>query len=172
MSSRQYDDAALVKDWATVVRAVDAVQQAFSLHLETLDMSLPYFSVLRLLMDAEDRRLPMSRIARDLSMTSGGFTKLADRMARDGLIDRRGSSGDRRVVFAALTDEGLELARRADSAYRGFLREHLLDVISSSELSTLSRISARLAERHAKAEDAPSFEIEPRTADAPERRHR
>ena len=63
-------------------------------------MTLPYFAVLTLLLDSEDQRLPMSRIARDLAMTSGGFTKLADRMARDGLIDRRGSSGDRRVVFA------------------------------------------------------------------------
>ncbi len=172
MSSRRYDDATLAKDWATVVRAVEAVQQAFALHLETLGMSLPYFSVLRLLMEAEDRRLPMSRIARDLSMTSGGFTKLADRMASAGLIDRRGSSGDRRVVFAALTPAGLDRARRADSAYRAFLREHLLNVVSSAELTTLSQISARLAETHAKPEDARSFEIAPRTPGAPERRTR
>ena len=88
--------------------AVDAVQHGFALRLESLDMTLPYFSVLTLLFDSDEQRLPMSRIARDLAMTSGGFTKLADRMARDGLIDRRGSSGDRRVVFAALTESRTE----------------------------------------------------------------
>ena len=117
------DDAAYARSWAGLVRAVDAVQHAFAVRLESIGMTLPYFSVLTLLLAADEQRLPMSRIAKDLSMTSGGFTKLADRMARDGLIDRRGSSGDRRVVFAALTDEGLAQAKQADSAYRTFLRE-------------------------------------------------
>src|SRR6476646_11396368 len=123
MSGRESEDAALVREWATVVRGVDAVQHGFAIQLESLDMTLPYFSVLTLLLDAEEQRLPMSRIARDLAMTSGGFTKLADRMARDGLIDRRGSSGDRRVVFAALTEVGEKLAREASEVYHRYLRE-------------------------------------------------
>jgi DNA-binding MarR family transcriptional regulator len=173
MSSRDNDDVELVRNWAMVVRAIDGVQQAFGVRLESLGMSLPYFSVLTLLMDAQDRRLPMSRIARDLSMTSGGFTKLADRMARDGLIDRRGSSGDRRVVFAALTEEGLQLARRAEAAYRAFLREQVADVVSASDLATLSKIANRLGAALAAAEpEGPPFEIAPRTPDAPERRSR
>ena len=68
---------------------------------------------------APDRRLPMTRLARDLTMTSGGFTKLADRMAREGLIDRRGSSDDRRVVYATLTDEGVQIAQRLRRGVRG-----------------------------------------------------
>ena len=102
-------------------------------------MTLPYFSVLTLLLDAEDHRLPMSRIARDLAMTSGGFTKLADRMARDGLIDRRGSSGDRRVVFAALTEAGQEMARSAMNVYHRYLREQVLPLVPQEDLHTLRR---------------------------------
>ncbi|MDQ6848888.1 MAG: MarR family transcriptional regulator [Actinomycetota bacterium] len=45
--------------------------------------------MLHSLLRAEDHRSPMSALAREVSMTSGGFTKLADRMARGGLIDRR-----------------------------------------------------------------------------------
>jgi DNA-binding MarR family transcriptional regulator len=167
------DDLTLVSTWASVVRAVDAVQQAFALRLDKLEMSLPYFSVLTLLLESPDQRLPMSRIARDLSMTSGGFTKLADRMARDGLIDRRGSSGDRRVVFAALTDDGLKLARAAETEYRAFLREEVLQVISERDLTTLSSISGRLgAIRRDPDAEVPTFEISPRPSTAPERRSR
>lgn len=143
------DDAArnaFVREWAAVVRAVDAVQQASAVRLETIGVSLPYYSVLTMLLEAADQRLPMSRIARDLSMTSGGFTKLADRMARDGLIDRRGSSGDRRVVFAALTEAGLDQAHRAEEAYRAFLRDEVLQAVSAAELTSLSTIARRLAE--------------------------
>lgn len=167
------DDASLVSEWASVVRAVDAVQHVFAARLESIGMSLPYFAVLRLLIDANDQRLPMSRIARDLAMTSGGFTKLADRMARDGLIDRRGSSGDRRVVFAALTDAGRDQAHRAVRAYHDFLTDEVLALLSREDLSTLASISRRLDALGTDADaDVPNFELTLPAANQPERRHR
>jgi DNA-binding MarR family transcriptional regulator len=166
-------EANFVGDWASVVRAVEAVQHAFEVRLEALGISLPYFSVLTLLLAADERRLPMSRIARDLSMTSGGFTKLADRMARDGLIDRRGSSGDRRVVFAALTESGLALAHRADDAYQEFLREQVLGVVTPAEMAELASIAGRLGAALAAVDaQATPFEIADRAPDSPERRSR
>jgi DNA-binding MarR family transcriptional regulator len=169
MSSRSTEDAALVRDWAAVVRGVDAVQHGFALQLESLDMTLPYFSVLTLLLDSEEQRLPMSRIARDLAMTSGGFTKLADRMARDGLIDRRGSSGDRRVVFAALTDSGEKLAREALEVYQRYLREQVLPLVPEAELHNLSEVAGRLGAVR-RGEDNGPFEMAPRPTSAPDRR--
>lgn len=161
----------LVTAWGSVARAVDAVQNSFARHLELLEITLPYFSVLTLLYSAEEQRLPMSVIARDLAMTSGGFTKLADRMARDGLIDRRGSSGDRRVVFAALTDPGRDLAARATEAYRQFLREEVLKRITRGDLDTLAEIAERLSSIAGEPEDT-SFVLSPRQPGAPERRSR
>jgi len=163
--------AALVSDWASVVRAVDAVQHVFAVRLEALGMSLPYFAVLRLLVDADDQRLPMSRIARDLAMTSGGFTKLADRMARDGLIDRRGSSGDRRVVFAALTEAGRDQAQQAVQAYQDFLHDEVLTLLSREDLSALAQITRRLDALGDEGEaDVPNFELADPPADLPDRR--
>src|SRR6185312_9793874 len=100
---------------------------------------------LTLLLESDEQRLPMSRIARDLAMTSGGFTKLADRMARDGLIDRRGSSGDRRVVFAALTETGEKLAREAMEVYQRYLRDQVLPLVPEGELHNLGEVAGRLA---------------------------
>lgn len=170
MSETESDDAALVREWAIVVRGVDAVQHGFAMRLESLEMTLPYFAVLTLLLDSEDQRLPMSRIARDLAMTSGGFTKLADRMARDGLIDRRGSSGDRRVVFAALTESGQKMAHAALEVYQRYLRELVLPVVSKDELRSLSEISGRLSGARVAAEDAATFELTQRPSTEPDRR--
>jgi DNA-binding MarR family transcriptional regulator len=170
MNAPPNGDDALVMAWASVARAVDAVQNSFARHLETLGMTLPYFFVLTLLYDADDQRLPMSKIARDLAMTSGGFTKLADRMARDGLIDRRGSSGDRRVVFAALTPAGHEQAARATDAYRQFLRGEVLDRISREDLATLAEIADRLSGITGEPDGEPTFVLSPRQPDEPERR--
>lgn len=169
MSGRSRDDAELVREWATVVRGVEAVQHGFALRLEGLDMTLPYFSVLTLLLDSDDERLPMSRIARDLAMTSGGFTKLADRMARDGLIDRRGSSGDRRVVFAALTDAGRVRAKAALDAYQSYLRDQVLPLVPVEEMRSLATITSRLADSTGEHE-IPPFELRPRSEGEPDRR--
>ncbi len=170
MSGPENEDAVLIREWSGVVRGVNAVQHGFALRLESLDMTLPYFSVLTLLLESDEQRLPMSKIARDLAMTSGGFTKLADRMARDGLIDRRGSSGDRRVVFAALTESGQKMAHAALEVYQRYLRELVLPVVSEAELHTLSEISGRLAGARVAADDAAQFELTQRPSDEPDRR--
>lgn len=115
----------------------------------------PWFAVLHRLLRADDHRLPMSRLAKDLSITSGGFTKLADRMARDGLIDRRGSSGDRRVVYATLTPEGLELAHRLVADYRAAVREHVGEVLELDQLEALTTAMHVLGEAHEAADVEP-----------------
>ncbi len=165
------DAVELTRSWGTVVRSVLAVQQSLAARVEAVGISLPYVSVLMLLLEAEDNRLPMSRIARDLAMTSGGFTKLADRMARDGLIDRRGSSGDRRVVFAALTEQGRTTAERAQAEYVAFLEREVLSHMSSAEFRQLSHITATLRDAHVEQDaDTGTFHLAPRGPDAPERR--
>jgi DNA-binding MarR family transcriptional regulator len=93
-------------------------------------------------------------------------------MARDGLIDRRGSAGDRRVVFAALTDAGLDLARKADGAYRTFLRDEVLGAVSLNDLATLASIAARLGDVAEGDNEPVNFEISDRAPDAPDRRSR
>ena len=89
------DDTSAADDWVLVTRvALPGLRPA-----------------LQLLLRSPHHRLSMSRIARDLSMTTGGLSKLVQRLAVAGLIDRRGTSTDRRRRFAGLTPAGLELAR-------------------------------------------------------------
>jgi DNA-binding MarR family transcriptional regulator len=137
-------DADLVASWGLVADTVTRSQIRVLGRVEESGLHPQWFWVLHLLLQADDHRLPMSRIAADMAMTSGGFTKLADRMARDGLIDRRNSVGDRRVIFAALTDEGLRTARRTEKLYLDGLREHVLDVLGSDRLAELAELMRRL----------------------------
>lgn len=164
-------DPDLIQAWNAVTRGVSAVQHSLALNADATGISPPYVSVLLTLLAAEDHRLPMSRIAKDLAMTSGGFTKLADRMARDGLIDRRGSSGDRRVVFAALTERGLEVAGEASEVVLRVLREHVLVAVSADELRTMAGLGDRLRVANDPSDIEAAFQIAPRSPDAPDRRH-
>ncbi|WP_046470245.1 MarR family winged helix-turn-helix transcriptional regulator [Allosalinactinospora lopnorensis] len=108
------------------------------------DMSGPWFEVLIRLQRSPDHRLPMSRLAREVSLSSGGFTKLADRLEAKGYLKRQACPADRRVVYAALTPEGRELAEHARSRHVALLREHVLGVLGLDGVHRLAELARTL----------------------------
>lgn len=169
VTGRVSDDE-VVAQWESIARSVTRAQQQIVSVVEDVGVPGQWFSVLLLLLRSPEHRLPMNRLARELSITSGGFTKLADRMGREGLIDRRNSSGDRRVIYAALTAEGLELARRADRQYREAVRRHAFDVLSGPVLAGAAESLRPLDTPPAPVdEDVPDV-VELRDASLPDRR--
>jgi DNA-binding MarR family transcriptional regulator len=138
----EHTDDELVTSWGLVYTNVGRAQRRLLDKLDEYGIPGQWFTVLHLLLKAEDNRLPMSRIARDLSMSGGGFTKLADRMATEGLIDRRSSAGDRRVVYAGLTDLGLSTAKRGALIYAAGIREYLLPAIPAASLAELAKLTS------------------------------
>lgn len=162
MAARDSDDSALVDQWRHMVAGVAVTRRRLDTALENSGVSPQFFDVLYLLLHADNHALPMTLLAREISMTSGGFTKLADRMAREGLIDRRSSSDDRRVVNATLTDDGRALATRATTIYEDALRSYLLGAVSAGDLDTTATVLHTLAETHGAA-----IEIEAAIAAAP-----
>ncbi|MCM0620886.1 MarR family winged helix-turn-helix transcriptional regulator [Nocardioides bruguierae] len=49
---------------------------------------------------------PLSALGRELAVTTGGVTRMIDRLERDGLVRRVRSESDRRSVLAEITDAG------------------------------------------------------------------
>jgi len=142
--STSSSDDALATNWGLVHANVVRAQRKLLEKLDDYGIPGQWFTVLHLLLKADGHRLPMSHIARDLTMSNGGFTKLADRMATEGLIDRRSSAGDRRVVYAGLTDVGLATAQRGALIYAAAIREYLLPVIPAQRLAELAELTSSL----------------------------
>ena len=100
------DTLDIVASWDAIAMGFIHTQRRLLASIESEGLPGASFEALRLLLASDDHRMPMSRLARDLTITEGGLTKLADRLARDGLIDRRNSSDDRPDDYAALTEKG------------------------------------------------------------------
>jgi DNA-binding MarR family transcriptional regulator len=64
------------------------------------------FDTLIRLARSPGRRLRITDLAAQTSMSTSGITRMADRMERAGLICRTRCSADRRSCFAVLTDAG------------------------------------------------------------------
>ena len=89
-------------------------------------------------------RLPMSRIATETALSSGGFTKLADRLIAIGLVRRVRHETDRRVIHLELTAHGIDIADQVEAATAEALRRHLLEVIGVKDAHALSTVMLRL----------------------------
>ena len=171
VSQPELGDEELLACWHDVRTGIARMQARVEQVLEDTGVPVQWFPVLHLLNIAEDHRVPMSVLARDVGMTSGGFTKLADRMARERIIDRRGSDVDRRVVHASLTDTGLALAQRVGRVYVDALRSGVLAVISVAELQAAAEVMRRLGAAPAPPEGADNV-VTARDPALPERRGR
>ena len=157
MTVGEDDEGTAVRDWELVRRVVAGAHQRILARVaDEGAFHEPSFGVLSALLHAPDRRLPMSRLAREAAMTTGGFTRLADRLGGAGLIDRRGSDHDRRVIYASLTPAGLREARRLERRYQAALRAEVLGVLGPRELRLIAQTLSPL-------DAAQSLEADPAT---------
>ena len=104
----------------------------------------PESEVVARLLNEPGHAMPMTRLADEVSFSSGGFTKLADRLEADGLIERRDDPADRRVRNAALTPEGKRLAKLVMALVTRGLRGQLLAPLGEDGVRTLATLLARL----------------------------
>ena len=172
---RAAEDDELVADWQRIRAGTAFVQRRLDAAVEAEGVPAQWFAVLHMLLAAPEHGLPMTVLARDLAMTSGGFTKLVDRMAKDGLVDRRGNAADRRVVHAALTEAGRNSAQRAAGVYLATLRESLLGQVDRAEIAAASGTLGALARAHAEhatLADEPGLIATQRDPALPDRRGR
>ncbi len=83
-------------------------------------------------------------IARLAGLSRAAISSAVNTLERDGLVDRRRESDDRRVVTVYLTDDG---AARLEEAYRAQnVREReLFGDLSDDELATLTELMRRVS---------------------------
>jgi DNA-binding MarR family transcriptional regulator len=134
--------------WQWIMVGAERSQRCIERALTRAGVPADWSPVLRLLLTTRGHRLPMSVLAREVTITPGGFTKLADRMARAGVIDRRSSTDDRRIIHAVLTDDGLLLARKARNAHRRALKDCVLTALRGEQLAAASAVMHTLAAAH------------------------
>ena len=85
--------------------------------LESYGFTLSTFEVLLRLARAPERRLRMSELTAQCTLTSSGLTRVVDRLESAGHVVRESCASDRRGFFAVLTSQGLERVRGALPAH-------------------------------------------------------
>ncbi|QMU78544.1 MarR family transcriptional regulator [Streptacidiphilus sp. PB12-B1b] len=99
-------------------------------------LSHPMFEVL-LLVGARPGGVPMGELSRQLVLTSGGATRLVDRMVEAGLVARERSSGDKRVQVVTLTPAGEARLVEAARRHADELDRHVLGILAPERLAAV-----------------------------------
>ena len=128
----------LLRTHARLIRALDAELQA------SHDLSLVDYDVLIHLARAPDRMLRMSELADAVVLSRSGLTRRVDRLARDGLLERRTCATDARGALAAITEEGRAALARARPTHLRGVRDLFLRHFSPEELERMAAAWERI----------------------------
>ena len=107
-------------------------------------LPLSSYEVLMNLGEAADGHLRMSELADRLLLSRSGITRLADRLERQGLIERERCKEDGRGFFAHLTPAGREKLDAARPDHLAGVRRHFLAKLDDEEIGALGAVWKRL----------------------------
>lgn len=115
----------LVEAFLDASRALMAVTVR-SIAASPVEVTLPQWRVLVLVATRGEQTV--GQLAGELGVNSSNATRVCDRVEQLGLVQRRRSNADRRVVLIALTDAGDRVVSEVLAHRRDEIREVLLRV--------------------------------------------
>jgi len=125
-----------------IIYQIRRLIQAASLYTKELNktyqVSVPQLNCLLVLY--ENGPLPPSQIARQVLVKSSTVTGIIDRLEQKGLVERKRSSPDRRVITIELTEVGRTLAEDAPPP----IQQKIMDGLKNLSNLELRKISASL----------------------------
>jgi DNA-binding MarR family transcriptional regulator len=107
-------------------------------------LPLTSYEVLLFLAEAPQGRLRMSELADSVLLSRSGLTRLVDRLAREGLLERSNCTEDARGYFAVITPEGRQAFAAARKTHLDGVREQFLQHFSEDELNQLGNLWERV----------------------------
>ena len=146
----------LMAYWTVTEEGFRNTYRVLAADIEQAGLPIQWYEVLVRLLHNPEHRLPMNRLATDIDMTSGGYTKLVDRLEAADLVERVPAVDDRRVIYTSLTDAGRIAAEQAIARHEVRLREVVMGTLSAEQIQTLADLMGQLRAAHQPADDAAS----------------
>lgn len=153
-----------LRAWRSLANAYRAVYAKVNSDLRQYGLTLPQYSLMRIVGRSETGSLEMNEIAKELLVTLANVTVIADNLERRGYLIRVRGLRDRRVVRVELTSRGRSLWERISAAHRSKVTE-LMKGLSSSELRELSGMTDKVREKILGTDDVTATDAPMETED-------
>jgi len=121
------------------------LSRSFGVRLEeNCDMPHAWFEVLLQLRREPEGRLKMNQIADAIVHSTGGTTRLIDRLEEAGLVERQLCPSDRRAIHVAITPQGNVRLDEALRVHMDYLEEHVSSRLTCDERGELTALLSKL----------------------------
>jgi DNA-binding MarR family transcriptional regulator len=131
--------------WESLYRAQVTVFRQLRADFPVGEVTLTEYDVLFNLYRQPDRRARIRDLTPQLLLSQPSVSRLIERLASRGLVDRSGDPGDARGTVVALTEAGVEVFRRVGAEHSAWIAERM-SVLDTAELRRLTELTTKLRE--------------------------
>ena len=136
---RWLDDGEMAA-WRAYIETVVDLTAALEADLAPHGLTLGDYQVLVYLSEADEHALRMCDLATQLQLSPSGLTRRLDGLVRMGVVERRPSDLDRRVMLAVLTDHGRAYLEKVAPDHVESVRRHIIDLLDADDQAAMARI--------------------------------
>jgi DNA-binding MarR family transcriptional regulator len=136
----------VLRTWIRLRQTCQALERLMERELDKHDASLAQLDVLDLI-DASKVPLTLGQIASLIFRQPHSASALLNRMRQSGLVTKRRSKKDERVVTVKMTREGEQLFRQASRSALRQAREPLSTALSEAEIEELDRLAKKVRDK-------------------------
>jgi len=129
--------------YLALLRTAYALEEEVAAWLKPHGLSATQYNALRILRGAGPEGLLCREVGARMLNRDPDITRLLDRLEKHGLVRRTRGKKDRRVIFASITSQGLELLKKLDRPLPEFLRVRLQH-LSSKNLQALIALMKKI----------------------------
>lgn len=138
-------DDARITTFGRLFEAFASLSKRLDDELEAaVGLSLRWYAVLLHVGRSPGGFRPMHELINATAFTSGGVTRLVDRMEAAGYVERRPCPTDRRVHYVGLTERGREMLELATEVHLRSIQHHIIDVLPAVDIAHLDASLAKL----------------------------
>jgi DNA-binding MarR family transcriptional regulator len=130
--------------WEALLAAHAAVMKGFAGSDAWAEVGMREYDVLYTLSKCPEP-VNITELNRHVLLSQPALSRLVDRLAERGLLDRRADEKDRRGVLIELTEQGRQIQRRAGRKHARNVAEVMTAALTRDELGQLEMIGRKLA---------------------------
>lgn len=146
------DDSTAVELWGRVIHGFVATNRGLHAQLKAqFDLNEAEVETLLSLFRCPDHRSRHNLLAKGAGFSTGGFTKIADKLTARGLTERTACAEDRRVTYLALTSEGVTLASELTAVAAQLNRERFINILGLDRAQLVADAMTELYRAHSGA---------------------
>lgn len=117
----QLDEELSLKLFVVLTRTLNAIKKRAEEDIRKLGLNPTEFAVLEFIYHKGDQ--PIQKIGEKVLIASSSITYVVDKLEKKNLLRRKPCLKDRRVIYATITEDGMELMKKVFPSHRQAIRE-------------------------------------------------